>query len=94
MKNTAILINTSRGPVVNEQELVAALKSGEIWGAGLDVFENEPELTHGLAELTNVVILPHVASATVETRVNMGLVAARNIVAAMQGEVPPNLVNR
>lgn len=94
MKNTAILINTSRGPVVNEPELVAALKSGEIWGAGLDVFENEPELAPGLAELKNVVILPHVASATVETRSNMGLVAARNIVAAVQGEVPQNLINR
>lgn len=67
MKNTAILINTSRGPVVNETDLVVALKSGEIWGAGLDVFENEPKLAPGLAELTNVVILPHVASATVET---------------------------
>ncbi|MDU4961432.1 MAG: D-glycerate dehydrogenase [Sporomusaceae bacterium] len=94
MKNTAILINTSRGPVVDEQALVAALQAGEIWGAGLDVFENEPELAPGLAELKNVVILPHVASATIETRVNMGLVAARNIVAAMKGETPPDLVSR
>ena len=94
MKKTAVLINTSRGPVVNEEELVAALKNGEIWGAGLDVFEHEPELTPGLAELRNVVILPHVASATVATRNNMGLMAARNIVAAMLGEIPPNLVNK
>lgn len=94
MKKTAVLINTSRGPVVNEEELVAALETGEIWGAGLDVLEHEPELTPGLAELQNVVILPHVASATIATRNNMGLMAARNIVAAMLGEIPPNLVNR
>lgn len=94
MKKTAILINTSRGPVVDEQALVEALKTRQIWGAGLDVFENEPKLAPGLAELKNVVILPHVASATVETRTNMGFVAARNIVAAMQGKMPPNLVNK
>jgi lactate dehydrogenase-like 2-hydroxyacid dehydrogenase len=79
---------------VDEKALVRALKSGEIWGAGLDVFENEPELEPGLAELENVVILPHIASATIETRTNMGLIAARNIIAAMKGEEPPTLVNK
>jgi lactate dehydrogenase-like 2-hydroxyacid dehydrogenase len=93
MKRTAILINTSRGLVVNETDLVAALTAGEIWGAGLDVFENEPELAPGLVELGNVVVLPHIGTATVETRIRMGLVAVRNILAALRGEVPPNLVN-
>ncbi|MHB9038505.1 MAG: 2-hydroxyacid dehydrogenase [Armatimonadota bacterium] len=93
MKDTAVLINTSRGPVVDEKALVKALKDGEIWGAGLDVFENEPELESGLADLDNVVIVPHIASATIETRTNMGLIAARNIIAVFDGQTPPNCVN-
>lgn len=93
MKKTAVLINTSRGPVVDEKALVKALKEGEIWGAGLDVFENEPELEPGLAELDNVVIVPHIASATIETRTNMGLIAARNIVQFFKGEKPETCVN-
>lgn len=93
MKNTAIFINTSRGPVVDEKALVEALKNKEIWGAGLDVFENEPEVNPELINMSNVTLLPHIASATIETRTNMGLIAARNIVAAMNGDVPPNIVN-
>jgi lactate dehydrogenase-like 2-hydroxyacid dehydrogenase len=94
MKQTSILINTSRGPVVDEKALVHALNSGEIWGAGLDVFENEPEVEPGLADCANAVLLPHVASATIDTRTSMGLIAVRNILAAMKGEVPPTLVNK
>ncbi|KUO52205.1 MAG: D-glycerate dehydrogenase [Desulfitibacter sp. BRH_c19] len=93
MKNTAILINTSRGPVVDEKALVEALINNEIWGAGLDVFENEPALAPGLADLNNVVILPHVASATFEARTNMGLVAVKNILAVMENKKPPNCLN-
>lgn len=93
MKQEAILINTSRGPVVDEKALIQALKDGEIWGAGLDVYENEPGLEPGLAELNNVVLLPHVGSATIETRTNMGMIAAKNIVQVLNGEVPENCIN-
>jgi glyoxylate reductase len=93
MKKTAVLINTSRGPVVHEQALVSALKSGEIWGAGLDVYEQEPKIHPELYNLKNVVLLPHIASATVETRTNMGLIAARNILRALKGERPENCLN-
>ncbi|QGP91183.1 Putative 2-hydroxyacid dehydrogenase [Neomoorella glycerini] len=93
MKKTSILINTSRGPVVDEKALVKALQEKEIWGAGLDVFENEPELAPGLAELDNVVLCPHIASATWETRTNMALMAANNLLAALRGELPPQCLN-
>jgi glyoxylate reductase len=93
MKQSAILINTSRGPVVDEKALVKALREKRIWGAGLDVFEREPELEPGLSTLENVVITPHLGSATVETRDNMGIVAADNILAALTGEMPPNCLN-
>ena len=93
MKKTAVLINTSRGPVVDEKALVQALRSGEIWGAGLDVFENEPDIEPGLIELENAVIVPHIASATIETRTNMGLIAARNIASVLSGDMPENCVN-
>ena len=93
MKETAILINTSRGPVVDETALVKALKEGKIWGAGLDVFEAEPELAPGLAELDNVVIVPHIASASIETRTKMGTMAVENILAVIDGKTPPNCVN-
>lgn len=93
MKKSAVLINTSRGPVVDEAALVRSLKDGDIWGAGLDVFENEPELTAGLSECPNTVLLPHVASATIETRTNMGLIAVRNILAVLAGQPPLTCVN-
>ena len=90
MKETAILINTSRGPVIDEKALVRALKNNTIWGAGLDVYENEPEVEEGLLELDNVVLCPHIGSATKETRAKMSMVAAENIIAVLSGKVPPN----
>lgn len=93
MKKTAFLINTSRGPVIDEKALVSALKKGVIQGAGLDVFENEPELTRGLIDLDNVVIPPHIGSATIETRSKMAMIAAENLLAGLEGKKPPNLVN-
>ncbi|MFA6075244.1 MAG: D-glycerate dehydrogenase [Negativicutes bacterium] len=92
MKPTAVLINTARGPVVNEAALITALKNNRIFAAGLDVYEHEPELTQGLAELDNVVLAPHVGSATFETRDAMAKLVVENVVAALNGEVPQNLV--
>jgi glyoxylate reductase len=94
MKKTAYLINTSRGPVVDEKALVEALASDEIAGAALDVFEFEPDLSAGLAQMDNVVLTPHTASATHETRSAMSMVAASNILDVLRGEVPRNLVNK
>ena len=88
MKPTAYLVNTSRGPVVDEVALVEALKNGTIKGAGLDVFENEPNHAPGLDELTNVVMTPHIASATIEARSAMGELAAKNIIAVLSGQPP------
>lgn len=92
MKPTAYLINTSRGPVLDEKALVEALKNKTIKGAALDVFENEPLLAPGLAELENVILTPHIASATEETRSKMSDLAATNIIEALEGGIPPNLV--
>jgi len=93
MKPTAHLVNTSRGPVVDEAALVRALREGWIAGAGLDVFEREPELAAGLADLDNVVLLPHLGSATIGSRAGMSRLAAENVIAALTGERPPTLVN-
>lgn len=94
MKPTAYLINTSRGPVINEEALASALRDKIIAGAGLDVYEKEPEVHPALMELDNVVLAPHVASGSVETRGKMATMAAENVVAALSGKTPPNAVNR
>ncbi len=93
MKKTAYLINTTRGPVVNEKALLHALKTLLIAGAGLDVYEEEPFLTPGLAKLNNVVLLPHIGSATIETRTKMALLAAENAIAVIQGQKPHAIAN-
>lgn len=93
MKKDAYLINTARGPVVDEKALVKALKEGWIKGAALDVFENEPEIEPELLKLDNVVLAPHIASASYATRSKMSVMVAENIIKALNGEVPPNLVN-
>ncbi|NCN52450.1 D-glycerate dehydrogenase [Candidatus Parcubacteria bacterium] len=92
MKPSAYLINTSRGPVIDEAALVEALKNGVIRGAGLDVFENEPRLAAGLSSLENVVITPHIASASDETREKMATIAAQNIIDFLAGKKPENAV--
>jgi len=94
MKPTAYLINTSRGPVVDEEALAEALRNKVIGGAGLDVYEKEPEIHPGLMELDNAVLAPHIASGSVETRGKMAMMAAENVVAALNGKTPPNAVNR
>lgn len=88
MKPSAFLVNTARGPIVDEAALVEALRSGSIAGAGLDVFEHEPEVHPGLLELDNAVLVPHLGSATVETRTAMATLAARNAAAVLAGESP------
>ena len=92
MKSSAFLINTARGPIVDEQALVDALKAGKIAGAGLDVFEHEPKVNPGLLELDNAVLIPHLGSATVETRAAMADIAATNALAILAGQAAPNLV--
>ena len=93
MKQTAVLVNTSRGPVIDEKALVAALRNKTIWAAGLDVFEHEPAIEKDLLELENVVVVPHIASATIETRSRMAEIAAQNILLAIEGKMPVSLVN-
>jgi len=93
MKPTSILINASRGPVVDEKALVQALKERKIAGAGLDVYENEPEVEPDLIRMKNVVLTPHIASASHETRLRMTMMAAENLIAGLTGKRPPNLVN-
>jgi len=94
MKPTAYLINTSRGPVIDEVALAESLRNKVIAGAGLDVYEFEPDVTPELMQLDNVVLAPHIASGTVETRSKMALMAAENVIAALDGKTPPNAVNR
>lgn len=92
MKKTAYLINTARGPVVDEAALVKVLQEGVIAGAGLDVFEHEPQFAPGLTDLANVVLTPHTASATIETRDAMSELAAKNIIECLEGRTPPTQV--
>src|SRR5205809_6562833 len=92
MKPTAFLINTSRGPVVDEAALVHALETGKIAGAGLDVYENEPFIHPGLKR-SNVVLAPHIASGSLETRTKMAVIAAENVVALFKGQRPANILN-
>ena len=94
MKPTAILINASRGPVVDEKALVQALKEGKIAGAGLDVYEKEPEVEPALLSMKNLILAPHIASASYETRLRMAMMAAENLIAGLTGKRPPNLVNK
>jgi glyoxylate reductase len=93
MKPSAYLINTARGPVVDEAALVEALRARRIAGAGLDVYENEPAMTPGLADCPNTVLLPHLGSASIATRAAMSRMAAENVLATLQDRRPPNLVN-
>ena len=93
MKPTGYIINTSRGAVIDEEALVGALRRGRIAGAGLDVYEDEPRLRRGLAELDNLVLLPHIGSASIATRTKMAVMAAENLVAMLKGERAPNCVN-
>ncbi len=93
MKPTAILVNAARGPIVDERALTVALRAGRIQAAGLDVFEEEPFVDSALRKLENVVLLPHLGSASLETRTAMGMLAAKNCLAALSGKKPPNLVN-
>jgi len=93
MKPTAILINASRGGVVDDEALIEALRSGTIAGAGLDVYENEPKFNPGFLKLRNVVLAPHIASSSRATRYKMAMLAAQNLVASLTGKIPPNLLN-
>lgn len=93
MKENAILVNTARGALIHEESLVKALQDGVVAGAGLDVYDLEPQLAEGLVDLPNVVLTPHIASATVEARYEMSRMAAGNIIAALDEKNPPNLVS-
>ena len=93
MKPTAILINAARGPLIDEKALVQALKNKVIFAAGLDVFEDEPKLAPGLVELENAVIVPHIASATIQTRLAMGKIAINNVISVLNCEAPQTCIN-
>lgn len=94
MKKTAILINTARGPIIEENALIKALTNHWIFGAGLDVYEREPKIPKELKALHNVVLQPHTGSATIETRMKMALMAAQNLIIGLKGGIPPNCINR
>ncbi len=93
MKSTSIIVNVGRGPIIKESELAASLKEGAIWGAGLDVFENEPQVNEELVELKNTVLLPHIGSASIETRERMIDMAVQSVELALSGDAPEYLVN-
>src|SRR4051812_3388277 len=93
MKPSAVLVNMARGGIVDDAALIEALKKKKIWAAGLDVYENEPKVNPGFLQLHNVVLSPHIASASEPTRKAMAMTAARNLVAALSGKTPPNLLN-
>ena len=93
MKPSAVLINMARGGIVDDAALIEALKKKTIWAAGLDVYENEPKFNAGFLELANVVLSPHIASASEPTRQAMAMTAAKNLAAALSGQAPPNLLN-
>ncbi|QNN24553.1 D-glycerate dehydrogenase [Planctomycetales bacterium ZRK34] len=94
MKPTAYLINTARGPVIDESALVVALKTGKLAGAGLDVYEDEPALKQGLTGCDNTLLLPHLGSATIQTRARMSELAARNLLTVLDNQAPPHAVNQ
>ncbi len=93
MKPSAFVINAARGPIIDEAALVQALQANRLAGVGLDVFENEPKVHPALLAMDNVTLLPHIGSATAATRQGMAMLAAENLLAALRGERPPNLVN-
>lgn len=93
MKQSSVLVNTARGPIVDEASLVQALREKKIFAAGLDVYENEPAIADGLAKLDNVVVVPHIGSATIKTRTAMATMAAKNLIAMLMCKCPPNCVN-
>jgi glyoxylate reductase len=93
MRENTILINTSRGSIVDEKALIKALKNKWIFGAGLDVYEHEPNIPKEFIKLPNIVIQPHSASATIETRIKMSIMVAENIISGLKGKIPSNCIN-
>lgn len=94
MKKTAILLNTARGSIIDEAALIIALKEHWIFGAGLDVYEYEPKIPEELKKLDNVILQPHTGSGTIETRTKMALIAAKNLIEGLKGNIPPNCINK